>query len=173
MDVLHASEELFECDFRGLERDKSKGPPAGARGNDGSCEPYHRRAIDSSWYDTTADCSEDSSADARRFYDLWRLKSISPNLVEPRNGKVIVAKLEGDNEVDLKKLCNLRQALPLLTSYPMIEVNGTANYRLLMILNILHNSRKSRSSPPSRGLFRPKILPVTHRYTNTLNKTHQ
>jgi SOS-response transcriptional repressor LexA len=75
-------------------------------------EPYHRRAIDR-WYDTTVECSEDSF-----WLDVRGDSMTSPAglsipegmaiLVDPQveaiNGKLVVAKLDGDNEATFKKL---------------------------------------------------------------------
>lgn len=78
-------------------------------------EPYHRRAIDR-WYDTTVECSEDSF-----WLDVRGDSMTSPAglsipegmaiLVDPQveaiNGKLVVAKLDGDNEATFKSLLSM------------------------------------------------------------------
>ncbi|EPE8588613.1 LexA family protein, partial [Escherichia coli] len=98
-------------------------------------EPYHRRAIDN-WYDTTVDCSEDSfwldvkgdsmTAPAGLSIPEGMIILVDPE-VEPRNGKLVVAKLEGENEATFKKLvidAGRKFLKPLNPQYPMIEING-------------------------------------------------
>lgn len=98
-------------------------------------EPYHKRAIDN-WYDTTVDCSEDSF-----WLDVQGDSMTSPGglsipegmvilvdpEVEPRNGKLVVAKLKDSNEATFKKLvidAGRKFLKPLNPQYPMIEING-------------------------------------------------
>lgn len=98
-------------------------------------EPYHKRAIDN-WYDTTVDCSEDSfwldvkgdsmTAPAGLSIPEGMIILVDPE-VEPRNGKLVVAKLEGENEATFKKLvidAGRKFLKPLNPQYPMIEING-------------------------------------------------
>ncbi|EAY9565149.1 LexA family transcriptional regulator [Salmonella enterica] len=98
-------------------------------------EPYHKRAIDN-WHDTTVDCSEDSfwldvqgdsmTAPAGLSIPEGMIILVDPE-VEPRNGKLVVAKLEGENEATFKKLvmdAGRKFLKPLNPQYPMIEING-------------------------------------------------
>jgi SOS-response transcriptional repressor LexA len=98
-------------------------------------EPYHRRTIDN-WYETTVDCSEDSfwldvqgdsmTASGGLSIPEGMVILVDPE-VEPRNGKLVVAKLENDNEATFKKLvidAGRRFLKPLNPQYPMIEING-------------------------------------------------
>ncbi|HBR3463180.1 LexA family transcriptional regulator [Klebsiella pneumoniae] len=98
-------------------------------------EPYHRRAIDN-WYETTVECSEDSfwldvqgdsmTAPAGLSIPEGMVILVDPE-VEPRNGKLVVAKLEGENEATFKKLvidAGRKFLKPLNPQYPMLEVNG-------------------------------------------------
>lgn len=106
-------------------------------------EPYHRRAIDR-WYDTTVECSEDSF-----WLDVRGDSMTSPAglsipegmviLVDPQveaiNGKLVVAKLDGDNEATFKKLvidAGQRFLKPLNPQYPMIPING--NCRIIGVV---------------------------------------
>ncbi|MBG0542789.1 LexA family protein [Enterobacter hormaechei] len=138
MDVLHASEEPSNVAFRGLNETKGSYPviswvSAGQWME--AVEPYHRRAIDR-WYDTTVHCSEDSfwldvkgdsmTSPAGLSIPEGAAILVDPE-VEPRNGKLVVAKLEGDNEATFKKLvidAGRRFLKPLNPAYPMLEVNG-------------------------------------------------
>jgi len=98
-------------------------------------EPYHRKGIDR-WLETTIECSEDSF-----WLDVKGDSMTSPGglsipegmailvdpEVEPRNGKLVVAKLEGDNEATFKKLvidAGRKFLKPLNPQYPMLEVDG-------------------------------------------------
>ncbi len=98
-------------------------------------EPYHRKAIDN-WYETTVECSEDSfwltvqgdsmTASAGLSIPEGMVILVDPE-VEPRNGKLVVAKLEGVNEATFKKyvIDAGRQYLkPLNPQYQMTEING-------------------------------------------------
>ncbi|WP_227539598.1 LexA family protein, partial [Klebsiella pneumoniae] len=106
-------------------------------------EPYHRRAIDR-WYDTTVECSEDSF-----WLDVRGDSMTSPAglsipegmaiLVDPQveaiNGKLVVAKLDGDNEATFKKLvidAGQRFLKPLNPQYPIIPING--NCRIIGVV---------------------------------------
>ncbi|QMK77576.1 LexA family transcriptional regulator [Citrobacter sp. RHB20-C16] len=138
MDVLHTSEKTSNVSFREINDAKGSYPviswvSAGQWME--AVEPYHRRSIDR-WYDTTVECSEDSF-----WLDVKGDSMTSPvglsipegaailvdPLVEPRNGKLVVAKLESDNEATFKKLvidAGRRFLKPLNPQYPMLEVNG-------------------------------------------------
>ncbi|EEP0472673.1 LexA family transcriptional repressor, partial [Salmonella enterica] len=96
---------------------------------------YHKRAIEN-WHDTTVDCSEDSfwldvqgdsmTAPAGLSIPEGMIILVDPE-VEPRNGKLVVAKLEGENEATFKKLvmdAGRKFLKPLNPQYPMIEING-------------------------------------------------
>lgn len=106
-------------------------------------EPYHRKAIDR-WYDTTVECSEDSF-----WLDVKGDSMTSPVglsipegmviLVDPQveaiNGKLVVAKLDGDNEATFKKLvidAGQRFLKPLNPQYPIIPING--NCRIIGVV---------------------------------------
>ncbi|ASG43808.1 LexA family protein [Citrobacter freundii] len=106
-------------------------------------EPYHKRAIDR-WYDTTVECSEDSF-----WLDVRGDSMTSPvglsipegmvilvdPQVEPINGKLVVAKLDGDNEATFKKLvvdAGQRFLKPLNPQYPIIPING--NCRIIGVV---------------------------------------
>ncbi len=94
-------------------------------------EPYHRRAIDR-WYDTTVECSEDSF-----WLDVRGDSMTSPAglsipegmaiLVDPQveaiNGKLVVAKLDGDNEATFKKACYRCRSKISQTPQPPIPNN--------------------------------------------------
>ncbi len=98
-------------------------------------EPYHRRAIDN-WYETTVECSEDSF-----WLDVQGDSMTSPvglsipegmvilvdPEVEPRSGKLVVAKLDGINEATFKKYvvdAGRKYLKPLNPQYQMMEVDG-------------------------------------------------
>lgn len=98
-------------------------------------EPYHRRAIDH-WYETTVECSEDSfwldvqgdsmTSPAGLSIPEGMVILVDPE-VEPRSGKLVVAKLEGVNEATFKKYVvdtGRKYLKPLNPQYPMIEVDG-------------------------------------------------
>lgn len=146
LDVLHAEENNANVSFRGLNETKGSYPviswvSAGQWME--AVEPYHRRSIDR-WYDTTVVCSEDSF-----WLDVKGDSMTSPvglsipegaailvdPEVEPRNGKLVVAKLDGDNEATFKKLvidAGRRFLKPLNPQYPMQEVNG--NCRIIGVV---------------------------------------
>lgn len=98
-------------------------------------EPYHRRAIDN-WYETTVECSEDSF-----WLDVQGDSMTSPvglsipegmvilvdPEVEPRSGKLVVAKLDGVNEATFKKYVvdsGRKYLKPLNPQYQMMEIDG-------------------------------------------------
>lgn len=106
-------------------------------------EPYHRKSIDR-WFETTVDCSESSF-----WLDVKGDSMTSPVglsipegmviLVDPeveaRSGKLVVAKLENENEATFKKYIedSGRKFLkPLNPQYPMTEVNG--NCRIIGVV---------------------------------------
>lgn len=106
-------------------------------------EPYHRKGIDR-WFETTVSCSENSF-----WLDVKGDSMTSPVglsipegmviLVDPDveaiNGKLVVAKLEGDNEATFKKLvidAGQRFLKPLNPQYPMIPING--NCRIIGVV---------------------------------------
>ncbi|QLO85828.1 LexA family transcriptional regulator [Citrobacter sp. RHBSTW-00944] len=138
MDVLHNQVNESNVTYRGVNDVRGSFPviswvSAGQWME--AVEPYHRRAIDR-WYDTTVECSEDSfwldvrgdsmTAPVGLSLPEGAAILIDPE-VEPINGKLVVAKLEGDNEVTFKKLvidAGRRFLKPLNPQYPMIEING-------------------------------------------------
>lgn len=106
-------------------------------------EPYHRRAIER-WYDTTVECSEDSfwldvrgdsmTSPAGLSIPEGMVILVDPQ-VEPINGKLVVAKLDGDNEATFKKLvidAGQRFLKPLNPQYPIIPING--NCRIIGVV---------------------------------------
>ncbi|WP_406670508.1 S24 family peptidase [Raoultella terrigena] len=138
MDVLHATESDRNVTFRGINEPQGSYPviswvSAGQWME--AVEPYHRKSIDR-WYETTVECSDDSF-----WLDVQGDSMTSPvglsipegaailvdPEVEPINGKLVIAKLEGDNEATFKKLvidAGRRFLKPLNPQYPMIEING-------------------------------------------------
>lgn len=138
MDVLHNQASESNVTYRGKNDTRGSFPviswvSAGQWME--AIEPYHRRSIDR-WYDTTVECSEDSF-----WLDVQGDSMTSPvglsipegaailidPEVEPINGKLVIAKLEGDNEATFKKLvidAGRRFLKPLNPQYPMIEING-------------------------------------------------
>ncbi|EAM9142859.1 LexA family protein [Salmonella enterica] len=106
-------------------------------------EPYHRRAIER-WYDTNVDCSESSfwldvkgdsmTSPVGLSIPEGTVILVDPD-VEPINGKLVVAKLDSENEATFKKLvvdAGRRFLKPLNPQYPMIEVNG--NCRIIGVV---------------------------------------
>ncbi|MDF7658348.1 S24 family peptidase [Erwiniaceae bacterium L1_54_6] len=106
-------------------------------------EPYHRKSIDR-WYDTTVECSDSSF-----WLDVKGDSMTSPvglsipegmailvdPEVEPRSGKLVVAKLETENEATFKKLIidtGRKFLKPLNPQYPMTEING--NCRIIGVV---------------------------------------
>lgn len=138
MDVVHADKEPSNVAFRGLNEPKGSYPviswvSAGQWME--AVEPYHRRAIDR-WYDTTVQCSEDSfwldvRGDSMTSPVGLSIPEGAAILIDPAveaiNGKLVVAKLDSDNEATFKKLvvdAGRRFLKPLNPQYPMIEING-------------------------------------------------
>ncbi|HDG1683766.1 TPA: LexA family transcriptional regulator [Kluyvera ascorbata] len=146
MDVLHSTEKASNVKFRGVNETKGSYPviswvSAGQWME--AVEPYHRRAIER-WYDTTVSCSENSfwldvkgdsmTSPAGLSIPEGAAILVDPE-VEPINGKLVVAKLDGDNEATFKKLiidAGRRFLKPLNPQYPMIEVNG--NCRIIGVV---------------------------------------
>lgn len=106
-------------------------------------EPYHRRAIDR-WFETTVDCSEDAfwldvkgdsmTSPVGLSIPEGMVILVDPE-VEPINGKLVVAKLDGDNEATFKKLvvdAGQQFLKPLNPQYPMIPING--NCRIIGVV---------------------------------------
>lgn len=106
-------------------------------------EPYHRKAIDR-WFETTVSCSDDSfwldvkgdsmTSPVGLSIPEGMVILVDPD-VEPINGKLVVAKLEGDNEATFKKLvvdAGKRFLKPLNPQYPMIPING--NCRIIGVV---------------------------------------
>lgn len=106
-------------------------------------EPYHRKSIDR-WFETTVVCSDSSF-----WLDVKGDSMTSPVglsipegmviLVDPevevRSGKLVVAKLETENEATFKKYVedSGRKFLkPLNPQYPMTEING--NCRIIGVV---------------------------------------
>lgn len=106
-------------------------------------EPYHRRGIDR-WYETTVDCSEDSfwldvkgdsmTSPVGLSIPEGMVILVDPE-VEPRNGKLVVAKLDSENEATFKKLvidAGRTFLKPLNPQYPMTEIDG--NCRIIGVV---------------------------------------
>lgn len=106
-------------------------------------EPYHRKSIDR-WYDTTVECSDSSywldvkgdsmTSPVGLSIPEGMMILVDPE-VEPRNGKLVVAKLETENEATFKKLivdAGRKFLKPLNPQYPMTEING--NCRILGVV---------------------------------------
>ncbi|ORM64685.1 repressor [Pantoea rodasii] len=106
-------------------------------------EPYHRKSVDR-WYETTVDCSENAfwldvkgdsmTAPAGLSIPEGMAILIDPE-VEARNGKLVVAKLDNENEATFKKLvidAGRKFLKPLNPQYPMTEING--NCRIIGVV---------------------------------------
>lgn len=146
MDILHSGVSEPNVAYRGLNDTRGSYPviswvSAGQWME--AVEPYHRRSIDR-WYDTSVTCSEDSfwldvkgdsmTSPAGLSIPEGAAILIDPE-VEPINGKLVVAKLDGDNEATFKKLvidAGRRFLKPLNPQYPMVEING--NCRIIGVV---------------------------------------
>lgn len=106
-------------------------------------EPYHRKAIER-WMDTSVDCSGSSfwldvkgdsmTAPVGLSIPEGMVILVDPE-VEPRSGKLVVAKLDTENEATFKKLvidAGRKFLKPLNPQYPMIEING--NFRIIGVV---------------------------------------
>lgn len=106
-------------------------------------EPYHRKSVDR-WYETTVACSDSSfwldvkgdsmTAPAGLSIPEGMAILIDPE-VEARNGKLVVAKLDSENEATFKKLvvdAGRKFLKPLNPQYPMTEING--NCRIIGVV---------------------------------------
>lgn len=106
-------------------------------------EPYHRKSIDK-WYDTTVDCSENAfwldvkgdsmTSPVGLSIPEGMIILVDPE-VEARSGKLVVAKLENENEATFKKYiedAGRKFLKPLNPQYPMTEVNG--NCRIIGVV---------------------------------------
>lgn len=146
MDVLHSQINEPNVSYRGINETRGSYPviswvSAGQWME--AIEPYHRRAVER-WYDTTVDCSEDSfwldvRGDSMTSPVGLSIPEGAAILIDPQveaiNGKLVVAKLEGDNEATFKKLvvdAGRRFLKPLNPQYPMIEING--NCRIIGVV---------------------------------------
>lgn len=98
-------------------------------------ESYHRKSIDR-WYETTVECSDHSfwldvkgdsmTAPAGLSIPEGMVILVDPE-VEPINGKLVVAKIENDNEATFKKFvtdAGNKYLKPLNPQYSMIPING-------------------------------------------------
>lgn len=106
-------------------------------------EPYHRKSIDR-WLDTTVECS-----DSAFWLDVKGDSMTSPvglsipegmvilvdPEVEPINGKLVIAKIDSENEATFKKYvedAGNRYLKPLNPQYSMIPING--NCRIIGVV---------------------------------------
>lgn len=98
-------------------------------------EPYHRRSIER-WLDTNVECSDSSfwldvkgdsmTSPVGLSIPEGMVILVDPE-VEPRNGKLVVAKLDNESEATFKKLvidAGRKFLKPLNPQYPMIPING-------------------------------------------------
>lgn len=146
MDTLHSNDSESNVSYRGINETRGSYPViswVSAGQWIEALEPYHRKSIDR-WYDTTVVCSDDSfwldvkgdsmTSPAGLSIPEGAAILVDPE-VEPINGKLVVAKLEGDNEATFKKLvidAGRRFLKPLNPHYPMIEING--NCRIIGVV---------------------------------------
>lgn len=106
-------------------------------------EPYHRKSIDK-WYETTVHCSDESF-----WLDVRGDSMTSPSglsipegmvilidpEVEPVNGKLVVAKIDTENEATFKQYvtdAGNHYLKPLNPQYRMIPING--NCRIIGVV---------------------------------------
>lgn len=106
-------------------------------------EPYHWRSIDR-WHDTTVDCSDSSfwldvvgdsmTSPVGLSIPEGMVILVDPE-VEPVSGKLVVAKLENENEATFKKYvvdAGHKLLKPLNPQYPMTVING--NCRIIGVV---------------------------------------
>lgn len=106
-------------------------------------EPYHRRSVDV-WYETTVHCSEDSfwlevkgdsmTSPSGLSIPEGMVILVDPE-VEPISGKLVVAKLESENEATFKQYivdAGNHYLKPLNPQYRMISING--NCRIIGVV---------------------------------------
>ena len=106
-------------------------------------EPYHRKSIDR-WLETTVECSENSfwldvkgdsmTAPAGLSIPEGMVILVDPE-VEATNGKLVVAKLESDNEATFKKYvvdAGRKFLKALNPQWPLTEING--NCRIIGVV---------------------------------------
>ncbi|PQQ22998.1 LexA family protein [Photorhabdus hindustanensis] len=98
-------------------------------------EPYHRKAVDD-WYETTVNCSNESfwlevKGDSMTSTSGLSIPEGMMILVDPEvapvNGKLVVAKLESENEATFKQYvvdAGHHYLKPLNPQYRMIQING-------------------------------------------------
>ncbi|WP_421527691.1 LexA family protein [Morganella morganii] len=106
-------------------------------------EPYHRKVIDK-WYETTVYCSEESfwlevKGDSMTSPSGLSIPEGMVILVDPRvepvSGKLVVAKIDSDNEATFKQYivdAGNHYLKPLNPQYRMIEING--NCRIIGVV---------------------------------------
>lgn len=106
-------------------------------------EPYHRKSIDR-WLDTTVECSDNSfwldvkgdsmTSPVGLSIPEGMVILVDPE-VEPTNGKLVVAKMDSENEATFKKYvvdAGNRYLKPLNPQYSMIPING--NCRIIGVV---------------------------------------
>ncbi|WP_323116263.1 LexA family protein, partial [Klebsiella variicola] len=106
-------------------------------------EPYHRKSIDK-WYETTVHCSEDSfwlevkgdsmTAPSGLSIPEGMVILVDPE-VEPSSGKLVVAKIDTDNEATFKQYivdAGNHYLKPLNPQYRMTAING--NCRIIGVV---------------------------------------
>ncbi|MCY0791949.1 LexA family transcriptional regulator [Morganella morganii] len=106
-------------------------------------EPYHRKSIDK-WYETTVHCSEDSfwlevkgdsmTAPSGLSIPEGMVILVDPK-VEPSSGKLVVAKIDTDNEATFKQYivdAGNHYLKPLNPQYRMTAING--NCRIIGVV---------------------------------------